>query len=236
MMEAGRWANNQKMNLASVMGDRRWDICARSRRRPASRDASDAETRLSRTASQSHYLAMRSAPSVPQLPFYRRLSSIPYLRFRPTDSCSSCVVRSFQDLKNHGNRLQPAPSSSRPAKWGAARTKRSGGKSASPARHVDVREDRYQRGLTLSREPIQRLRGGRGEMHHVGSLAGLTAKALAKQVSHIRLVVHDKDAGAHTATPALVACVRGSRMMNSVNSPTRLSTSIVPPCCWVTMS
>jgi hypothetical protein len=30
--------------------------------------------------------------------------------------------------------------------------------------------------------------------------------------------------------------LRGSRTVNSVNSPTRLSTSIVPPCCWVTMS
>ena len=29
---------------------------------------------------------------------------------------------------------------------------------------------------------------------------------------------------------------RGRRIVNSVNSPSRLSTSIVPPCCWVTMS
>jgi hypothetical protein len=28
----------------------------------------------------------------------------------------------------------------------------------------------------------------------------------------------------------------GSRIVNSVNSPTRLLTAIVPPCCWVTMS
>src|SRR5690348_9434470 len=29
---------------------------------------------------------------------------------------------------------------------------------------------------------------------------------------------------------------RGRRIVNSVYSPLRLSTSIVPPCCWVTMS
>jgi len=33
-------------------------------------------------------------------------------------------------------------------------------------------------------------------MHHIGSLAGLAAKALAKQVGDIRLVVYDQDASA----------------------------------------
>ena len=36
---------------------------------------------------------------------------------------------------------------------------------------------------------------------------------------------------------SLVDCSRcGRRIVNSVNSPNILSTSIVPPCCWVTMS
>src|SRR3954471_12813073 len=48
-------------------------------------------------------------------------------------------------------------------------------------------------------------------------------------------VVHDQDTDAHDAASA-VRLVRGRRIVNSVNSPTRLSTSIVPPCCWVTMS
>src|SRR6266851_9807351 len=73
-------------------------------------------------------------------------------------------------------------------------------------------------------------------MHHVVTLADLAAKALAKQVSDIGFVVHDKNAGAHAAAPVPVCESRGRRMMNSVNSPTRLSTSIVPPCCCVTMS
>src|SRR5205085_397471 len=46
---------------------------------------------------------------------------------------------------------------------------------------------------------------------------------------------------AHADAPAAAAgsaaCrPRGSRIVNSVNSPGRLSAVIVPPCCWVTMS
>src|SRR5271170_7976701 len=57
-----------------------------------------------------------------------------------------------------------------------------------------------------------------------------------------------RDAGggglAHAAAPVAAAAgaaataggVRGSRIVNSVNSPSRLSTAIVPPCSWTTMS
>src|SRR6516165_32946 len=39
------------------------------------------------------------------------------------------------------------------------------------------------------------------------------------------------------ASAAIIARrARGRWIANSVNSPTRLSTTIVPPCCWVTMS
>src|SRR5215813_12775326 len=47
------------------------------------------------------------------------------------------------------------------------------------------------------------------------------------------LVVDHQDADRHTAPPA---ARRGRRIVNSVNSPSRLSTLIVPLCCWVTMS
>ena len=40
----------------------------------------------------------------------------------------------------------------------------------------------------------------------------------------------------HRKPDTPVGVVRGKRTVNSVNSPTRLSTVIVPPCCWVTMS
>ena len=36
--------------------------------------------------------------------------------------------------------------------------------------------------------------------------------------------------------PATVCGRRGSRTVNSVKSPTSLSTVMVPPCCWVTIS
>jgi hypothetical protein len=41
---------------------------------------------------------------------------------------------------------------------------------------------------------------------------------------------------AASGTEVTVWRARGRRIANSVNSPTRLSTAIVPPCCWVTMS
>jgi hypothetical protein len=43
--------------------------------------------------------------------------------------------------------------------------------------HVDVREDRDERGPDFPREPIQRLRARGGELHHIGSLTRLTAPA-----------------------------------------------------------
>ena len=48
---------------------------------------------------------------------------------------------------------------------------------------------------------IQRLWARGGEMHHVSSLAGFSAKALAKQVGDIGLVVHDQDARATRSFP-----------------------------------
>jgi hypothetical protein len=44
------------------------------------------------------------------------------------------------------------------------------------------------------------------------------------------------DTHSAASTAIIARWARGSRIVNSVNSPTRLSTSIVPPCCWLTMS
>jgi hypothetical protein len=35
------------------------------------------------------------------------------------------------------------------------------------------------------------------EVHHVGAVSCLTAKTLAKEISNIRLIVHDQNADAH---------------------------------------
>ena len=67
--------------------------------------------------------------------------------------------------------------------------------------------------------------------------AHLAAEALAEQLSDIGLVVDDQDADTHADSPRRHAVgARGRRTVNSVNSPASLSTSIVPPCCCVTMS
>jgi hypothetical protein len=69
------------------------------------------------------------------------------------------------------------------------------------------------------------------EMRCVGALADLAAEKLTKQPDIKLFDVNDRDAGVYTAKPALAAWTfRGSLLVNSVNSPTRLSTAIVPPC------
>jgi hypothetical protein len=69
------------------------------------------------------------------------------------------------------------------------------------------------------------------------ALTSFSAEPLPEQDGHIGLVVHHQDTHTHdAASPNIVRCLRGNRTVNSVNSPTRLSTSIAPPCCWVTMS
>jgi hypothetical protein len=91
-------------------------------------------------------------------------------------------------------------------------------------------------------------------MHHIGALAGFAAEVLAEQIGDIGFVIQDQNAcatrrlpegQAHTvwalcaqaAAPVLVAWkFTRQPKVNSVNSPTWLSTSIVPPCSWVTIS
>src|SRR5437660_267672 len=103
--------------------------------------------------------------------------------------------------------------------------RRSAGRPGSGHSHPDVL-------IACSRKLVaERLLARDGEMHHVVALADLAAKALTEKIGDIGFVVHDKYAGAHAAAPVPVCESRGSRIVNSVNSPTRLSTSIVPPCC-----
>jgi hypothetical protein len=74
-----------------------------------------------------------------------------------------------------------------------------------------------------------------GVMQDIRAVEGLTTIPLPKKLCHVGFVVHYQDTDAHnTASP--VVRWGGRRIVNSVNSPKVLSTSIVPPCCWVTMS
>src|SRR6266542_3346682 len=103
-------------------------------------------------------------------------------------------------------------------------------------RHVDVRQDDDQGGLDPSSQLLQRCLARSGEVDHVCALARLAAKTLTKQFGDIGFVIDNQDADTHVALAPAVAKSRGRRTVNSVNWPTSLSTSIVPPCSCVTMS
>ncbi len=102
---------------------------------------------------------------------------------------------------------------------------------------------------------IQHHRDGPAAPQHViGALgappAGKQAMTEAKNVDpqkalesfgcfdDLDIAVSGRSGFSHAAAPvaAAAAMFRGRRTVNSVNSPSRLSTLIVPPCSWTTMS
>src|SRR5262249_51243248 len=104
-------------------------------------------------------------------------------------------------------------------------------------RHIDVRKDDDELGTDPIRQRIERLLSRGGKMQDVGALPRFPAKVLAKHFGDVGLVVDNQDAYAHQVIPVVATGrERGRRMVNSVNSPSWLSTSIEPPCCCVTMS
>src|SRR5439155_11351332 len=121
--------------------------------------------------------------------------------------------------------------------------------------HIDVRQNDDQFGADPVRQLIERLLAGGSEMQDIGALPRLAAEALAKHLGDVGLVVDDEDAEAHAVMSSAYkpppipspagggglgwgprGARRGKGTMNSVNSPATLSTSIAPPCCWVTIS
>ena len=102
-------------------------------------------------------------------------------------------------------------------------------------RHVDVEQQEIDVGL--GRQRRQRLLAVTGKAEDEFALADLATETLCQQQLEIGLVIDGEYLAAHTCVAAVAACrERGRRIVNSVNSPTRLSTVIVPPCCWVTIS
>jgi hypothetical protein len=69
------------------------------------------------------------------------------------------------------------------------------------SRHVDVRQDDDQLRFDPFMQQTQRLFARAGEVHHIGALARLAAKALAEKISDIRLVIDHKDADTHVNLP-----------------------------------
>jgi len=111
-------------------------------------------------------------------------------------------------------------------------------------RHVDVEQHQVDIGRGL--QHAQRFFAVPGEAEGEFLGADLTPEALRDQQLEIGLVIDGEDSGrghralAHAAKPVatgrLAPTGRGRRTVNSVKAPTSLSTSIVPPCSWVTMS
>src|SRR5262249_6319020 len=108
---------------------------------------------------------------------------------------------------------------------------------ATHAGHIDVGQDQDQQGVSDRLGTLQRLRRRGRELHEETPGANVAAKLLAKQVFDVRFVVDHKDVGVQfPCLPASTGMTRGNVMMNSVKVPGSVTTSIVPPCCFTTMS
>src|SRR6478735_6143031 len=82
---------------------------------------------------------------------------------------------------------------------------------------------------------LQGLWGRGGERHLEAPAPQVVAELLAEQHLHVGLVVHDEDGDTHVDLSASTAA-RGKVTMNSANWPGSVATSIVPACCFATMS
>src|ERR1700752_1937947 len=89
-------------------------------------------------------------------------------------------------------------------------------------------------------ERLQRLEPVMREHEADGTLADALAELLQHQRLEIGLVIDKQNGRRHAACPPpgmfCAASWRGSVMMNSVKAPGFVSMSIVPPCCFTTMS
>src|SRR5262249_45161376 len=77
------------------------------------------------------------------------------------------------------------------------------------------------------------------ELHDETLGSNVAAELLAKQMFDVGFVINHKDIGVQFLCPPASACygmTRGNVIMNSVNEPGSVTTSIVPPCCFTTMS
>src|SRR3954451_9301026 len=77
-----------------------------------------------------------------------------------------------------------------------------------------------------------------GKFHDEAARAKITPEMLSEHAFNIRFVIHDENAGTQFEPPAIFCDinVRGSVTINSVKIPGSVSTLIVPPCCFTTMS
>src|SRR5665811_537866 len=109
---------------------------------------------------------------------------------------------------------------------------------AAHARHIDVGQDQDQRWVPDFGGPGQCVGRRRSKLHRKAFGFQVTAELLAEQLFDIGLIIDDEYIDAQLVPPACccAAAARGSVIMNSVNAPGIVSTSILPPCCFTTMS
>src|SRR5207248_755416 len=84
----------------------------------------------------------------------------------------------------------------------------------------------------------QRGRSRQREVHDEAARTKIAPEMLAEHAFDIGLVIDDENMGAQVAPPVLSPeiIVRGRVRTNSVKTPSSVSTSIEPPCCFTTMS
>src|SRR5205823_3575344 len=106
------------------------------------------------------------------------------------------------------------------------------------AGHVDIGQNQYQRGIGDVGGADQRRRRRGRKLHQETPGAQIAPELLTEQVFDVRLVINNEYVNAQLVPPVCdcAAPVRGSVIMNSVNAPGLVSTSILPPCCFTTMS
>jgi hypothetical protein len=108
---------------------------------------------------------------------------------------------------------------------------------AAHARHVDVGEDQDQRCTGRVADALQRAVRRLRKIHREAAGAKIASELLTKQHLDIGFVVNDQNKETHLSAPVLpVAAARGRIILNSVNSPGSVSTSIDPACCLTMIS
>src|SRR2546430_912975 len=92
--------------------------------------------------------------------------------------------------------------------------------------------------MGMVHDRLQRFDAVMGEHECHLALADLLTEFLQHQRLKIALVIDYEDGSAQLAPPvlALAAAARGNVIINSVNAPGSVTTSILPPCCFTTMS
>jgi len=88
------------------------------------------------------------------------------------------------------------------------------------------------------RNALKRNRCRLGKFHRKAAGTQTAPELLAKQLFNIWLVIDNANEKIHACPPDLArdAAMRGRTILNSVNAPGWVSTSIEPPCCLTMMS